>query len=88
MRFSFYILVILFFPGCTKKKVNPTNTLQNTFLEGDNTINPLIQGVWKSIGNGYFLEARKDSILLYSYTKSFNYKEKNDYLEGISGIES
>ncbi len=88
MRFSLYVLAILFFPGCTKKKVNPTNNLQNTFLEGDNTINPLIQGVWKSIGNGYFLEARKDSILLYSYTKSFNYKEKNDYLEGLLNSQS
>ncbi len=88
MRCSLYVLAILFFLGCTKKKVNPTNNLQSTFLEGDNRINPLIQGVWKSIGNGYFLEARKDSILLYSYTKSFSYKEKNDYLEGLLNSQS
>ncbi|MGD1840248.1 MAG: S41 family peptidase [Thermonemataceae bacterium] len=53
-----------------------------------NTTHPLIQGVWKSIGNGYYLEVRKDSILLYSYTKSFCYKEKNDYLEGLLNSQS
>ncbi|MEO1212332.1 MAG: S41 family peptidase [Bacteroidota bacterium] len=51
-------------------------------------VNPQIQGLWKSIGNGYILEARKDSLLLYSYTQSFCYKEKNDYLEGLFNAQS
>lgn len=44
--------------------------------------------MWQSIGNGYYLEARADSILLYSYTSSFCYKEKNDYLEGLLNSQS
>ncbi|MEO1253492.1 MAG: S41 family peptidase, partial [Bacteroidota bacterium] len=88
MKFSLHLLIILFFIGCTKKKVNPTNNLQNTFLNESNSTNSSIQGIWKSIGNGYYLEVRKDSILLYSYTKSFSYKEKNDYLEGLLNTQS
>ncbi|GMN12095.1 hypothetical protein MTsPCn9_08720 [Croceitalea sp. MTPC9] len=88
MRYSIYILTILFFLGCDKKKVNKSYNLQSTFQKESNKTNPLIHGVWKSIGNGYYLEVRKDSILLYSYTKSFCYKEKNDYLEGLLNSES
>ncbi|BFP40032.1 hypothetical protein FGF1_08770 [Flavobacteriaceae bacterium GF1] len=88
MRCSLYLLTILFLLGCAKKKVDPTNKPQRTFLSEANKTNPLIQGIWKSIGNGYYLEVRKDSILLYSYTKNFNYKEKNDYLEGLLNSQS
>lgn len=51
-------------------------------------VSPEITGYWRSVGNGYLLEARKDSILLYSYTEGFCYKEKNDYLEGLLNSES
>lgn len=91
MRITFYVLIIYLFIGCSEKKLNEHNintNLQYTFLKDKNSINPLIQGVWKSIGNGYFLEARVDSILLYSYTENFCYKEKNDYLEGLLNSQS
>jgi hypothetical protein len=47
------------------------------------TIHPAVKGYWKSIGNGYLLNASADSILLYSYTTHYCYKEKNDYSEGL-----
>lgn len=59
------------------------DTLNNKFLRENASINPLIKGYWKSIGNGYILDATTDSILLYSYTKNFCYKEKNDYIEDL-----
>ncbi|WP_394971051.1 S41 family peptidase [uncultured Croceitalea sp.] len=91
MRFTFYILILCFFTSCSEKKTSTNNSnysLQSAFLKDNNTTNPLIQGIWKSIGNGYYLEARTDSILLYSYTDSFCYKEKNDYLEGLLNSQS
>lgn len=88
MRFSLYIVTILFFLGCAKKKANSIDNLQTTFLKDANKTHPSILGIWKSIGNGYYLEARMDSILLYSYTKNFSYKEKNDYLEGLLNSQS
>ncbi|MEM6894637.1 MAG: S41 family peptidase [Bacteroidota bacterium] len=87
MRFGILFVIPLFL-ACAQKNVNPTPSLQSTVLESANTINPLIQGVWKSIGNGYYLEARKEGISLYSYTKSFCYKEKNDYLESLLNSQS
>lgn len=77
--------------GCVSKKSNSIDTqinLRSTYLSEQKKIHPDIQGIWKSIGNGYYLEARKDSILLYSYTNRFCYKEKNDYLEGLLNAES
>ena len=59
-----------------------------TFLVDRNITNPSIRGYWQSIGNGYYLEVRADSILLYSYTRNFCYKEKNDYLEGLLNSQS
>lgn len=82
------LVLITLIIGCTKHKTNDSNQLAYTFLKDNNTVNPLIQGVWKSIGNGYYLEARQDSILLYSFTKNFCYKEKNDYLEGLLNTQS
>ncbi|GAB5555743.1 MAG: hypothetical protein Sapg2KO_53340 [Saprospiraceae bacterium] len=67
--------------------IAPTK-LENTFLKERNQTNPKIRGIWKSIGNGYFLEVKIDSIKLYSYTESFCYKEKNDYLEGLLNSQS
>jgi len=54
-----------------------------SILRENGTVNPVIKGYWKSIGNGYILDATSDSILLYSYTKNFCYKEKNDHIEGL-----
>ena len=51
-------------------------------------INPLIKGYWKSIGYGYIVDATHDSLLLYSYTSHFCYKEKNDYLEELLNTQS
>src|SRR5689334_8927595 len=44
-------------------------------LRENGKINSDIKGYWKSIGNGYILSATNDSILLYSYTSHFCYKE-------------
>lgn len=83
------ILFALVLLGCSENEGKvQTDKLEYTFLKDGNVVNPSMVGYWKSIGNGYFLEARKDSILLYSYTKNFCYKEKNDYLEGLLNKES
>lgn len=57
-------------------------------LRDNNKVHPLVKGFWKSIGSGYILDAATDSVLLYSYTNSFTYKEKNDYLEGLYNSQS
>ena len=91
MRSAYYVLVLCLFLSCSEKQADDndlTPELQFTFLKDTSIVNPLILGVWKSIGNGYYLEAREDSILLYSYTKNFCYKEKNDYLEGLLNSQS
>lgn len=91
MKITLYIFITCLFISCSKKKISAdskNDVLQNTFLKDKNTTNPLIQGIWKSIGNGYYLEVRTDSILLYSYTENFTYKEKNDYLEGLLNTQS
>ena len=91
MKATSYLLLFFLLVGCLEKKTNEghiISNLQDTFLKNKKVVNPLINGVWKSIGNGYYLEARKDSILLYSYTENFCYKEKNDYLEGLLNSES
>ena len=89
MKRILYILLIVLFSYCSQNKEKiPENTLEYTFLNEKNNVNPKILGIWKSIGNGYYLEARTDSIVLYSYTKNFTYKEKNDYLEGLLNSQS
>ncbi|MEM7548427.1 MAG: S41 family peptidase [Bacteroidota bacterium] len=88
---SFYFLLVFIFASCSSGKFTDEKKvieLQPTYLEENSQINTLIKGVWKSIGNGYYLEAKEDSILLYSYTSSFCYKEKNDYLEGLLNSQS
>lgn len=57
-------------------------------LRENGKIDPNIKGYWKSIGNGYILSATNDSILLYSYTSHFCYKEKNDYIEELLNTQS
>jgi carboxyl-terminal processing protease len=78
-------LTIIFLNSCavTNKGNNKLSKLEDTFLRENGTVNETIKGYWKSIGNGYILDATTDSILLYSYTKNFCYKEKNDYIEGL-----
>lgn len=62
-----------------EKKVN----LNDAFLREDGLVHASVKGYWKSIGNGYILDATTDSVLLYSYTESYCYKEKNDYIEAL-----
>jgi len=45
--------------------------------------NPVVKGVWKSIGNSYLLDATGEKIILYSTTSQHCYTEKNDYLSGL-----
>ena len=88
--FTLWLITILFL-GCTSATIEserPELVLESTFLVEKNHTNPSIRGVWQSIGNGYLLEVREDSLLLYSYTNSFCYKEKNDYLEGLLNTQS
>lgn len=90
MKNSVLILLFIILYACSKKSEEQSivSMLEYTILKDTKTVNPKIQGVWKSIGNGYYLEARKDSILLHSYTENFCYKEKNDYLEGRLNSQS
>lgn len=91
MRHFVFILILGTLISCdspTKLTENPPPKLEYTFSSLENQSHPRIRGVWRSIGNGYLLEVKADSILLYSYTKSFYYKEKNDYLEGLLNSES
>ena len=90
MKIKIYVLFLasvttLFLSSCAgiKSGNNKIVKLDNTFLIENGTVNPTVKGYWKSIGNGYILDATSDSIFLYSYTKSFCYKEKNDYIEGL-----
>lgn len=89
MKRILYILMFILFSYCSqhKEKISE-DQLEYTFLKEENSVNPKIVGIWKSIGNGYYIEAKKDSMLLYSYTKNFTYKEKNDYLEGLLNSQS
>lgn len=50
---------------------------------GTRRINVSVKGIWKSIGNSFLLDARTDSIILYSTTSEHCYTEKNDYLTGL-----
>src|SRR4051812_2257803 len=76
---------IYFLSNCaaTNSGKNKLVTLDNTFLRENGSVNLTVKGYWKSIGSGYILDATSDSIFLYSYTKNFCYKEKNDYIEGL-----
>ena len=82
------IVLVFFLATCTAKKIDENPLLQYTFLKDESRINPEFRGIWRSIGNGYLLDASGDSIRLYSYTKGFCYKEKNDYLEGLLNTQT
>ena len=74
--------------GCQTHDRSSTFNLEYTYLPDKQEINPRLIGTWKSVGNGYLLDATVDSIVLYSYTKSFCFQEKNDYLVGLLNSES
>ena len=76
---------ILLFSSCSAINKGNNNLVkpEDSFLIENGSVHPAVKGYWKSIGNGYILDATSDSILLYSYTKNFCYKEKNDYIEGL-----
>jgi carboxyl-terminal processing protease len=80
---SFVTIIFLNSCAVTNKNNKKSVKLYDTFLRENGMVNVTIKGYWKSIGNGYILDATSDSILLYSYTSSFCYKEKNDYVEGL-----
>jgi len=69
-------------------KSQQKSPVEYKLLRENGKINPDIKGYWKSIGNGYILSAKNDSILLYSYTSHFCYKEKNDYIEELLNSQS
>jgi carboxyl-terminal processing protease len=81
--FAFSILLFLSNCATTHRGNTSLVKLNNDFLRENGSVNPRVKGYWKSVGNGYILDATTDSILLYSYTKNFCYKEKNDYIEGL-----
>ncbi len=83
-----WVMVLVFLFSCTIKKAQEDSLLQYIFLKNESRINPELKGVWRSIGNGYLLDASGDSIRLYSYTNSFCYKDKNDYLEGLLSTQA
>lgn len=86
--FASVITLLLTNCATTKVKSNKLVKLDDSFLRENGSVNPTVKGYWKSIGNGYILDASVDSIFLYSYTKNFCYKEKNDYLEGLFNTKS
>lgn len=81
----FVAVTIISLSNCavTKSRNRKIGDLRNSLLRENKSVNPAIRGYWKSIGNGYILEATSDSVFLYSFTKNFCYKEKNDYIEGL-----
>ncbi|MEO1451535.1 MAG: hypothetical protein AAFV07_18530, partial [Bacteroidota bacterium] len=83
--FAYSLLLLTGFSCNTPADISPLGYMIDP---NNQTVHPEIRGIWQSIGNGYYLEARSDSLLLYSYTTSFCYKELNDYLEGLLNSES
>ncbi|MEN7551126.1 S41 family peptidase [Rapidithrix thailandica] len=80
---NMYLLpfVCVIFLGCrfSAGQVSGNRKLEPAFLSDKQTVHPELKGVWKSIGNGYLLDATNDRMALYSYTKSYCYKEKKGY---------
>jgi len=65
-----------------------SSKMEYAFIRENGKTNPSIKGYWRSIGNGYIINATTDSVLLYSYTTNFCYKEKNDYIEKLLNTQS
>jgi len=89
--FYFFIaLPIVLLNSCkaTKNEGIKPEKLYGNFLRQNGVVNPTVKGYWKSIGSGYILNATSDSILLYSYTTNFCYKEKNDYIESLLNTQA
>lgn len=80
------LIVCNVFLSCQEKIAQ--DSLAHTFVLEMGMVNPSIKGVWKSIGEGYIWDATNDSLKLYSYTDSFCYKERNNYLEGLLNSEA
>ncbi|MEM6525569.1 MAG: S41 family peptidase [Bacteroidota bacterium] len=88
-KIVFWSIVITFLVvNCSSFEAKEYHELEYSFLKGEVKINPKLKGVWRSVGNGYLLDASVDSIRLYSFTNSFCYKEKNDYLEGLFNTQT
>ncbi|OJJ14464.1 hypothetical protein BKI52_42540 [marine bacterium AO1-C] len=86
-----YLLALGLLMGCAQSQQTTTEEvpkLQYAFSKKIKSINTQLKGYWKSIGHGYILDASADSIRLYSYTKSFCYREKNDYLERLMNSQT
>ncbi|HMF70577.1 MAG TPA: S41 family peptidase [Flavitalea sp.] len=81
MKRYFSVWLLSSFVSLTSAQTKPNNNY--AFIRIDGKVNHEMRGYWKSIGNGYILDATGDSVLLYSYTTNFCYKEKNDYAEGL-----
>jgi carboxyl-terminal processing protease len=73
------ITLVLFTVRCKAQVLYPTTIKEETGTR----VNIEIKGVWKSIGDGYLLQAEDRIITLYSYTRRHCYKERNDYLTGL-----
>lgn len=63
-----------------------STAVATAFSQGSNK--PAITGVWKSVGDGYLLDARDNKIVLYSYTSKHCYKENNEYLSNLLNSSS
>ncbi|HAS40496.1 MAG TPA: hypothetical protein DCS93_08455 [Microscillaceae bacterium] len=86
-----YLLALGVLVGCTPGQstdIEDLPKLQYAFSKATKAIQPQLKGYWKSIGHGYILDASADSIRLHSYTKSFCYREKNDYLERLMNSQT
>ena len=80
------LLFVILFNFC--KGQDSSGELPYAFLQAENAIHPQLRGIWRSVGGGYMWDAREDSFQLYSYTRSYCYKEWNDYLEGMMHSEA
>lgn len=78
---KFFLSLILLLSGFTSL----AQALSPVVLKSGNTksLNASVRGVWKSIGNSFLLDARNDSIVLYSTTSQHCYTERNPYLTGL-----
>lgn len=86
--YLWFFLSIAFVNCRSNSAVADIPPLEFAYLSAEKKINPRLLGVWRSVGSGYLLDATGDSILLYSYTRHYSYKEKNDYLESLLNTQA
>ncbi|MFT3704162.1 MAG: S41 family peptidase [Agriterribacter sp.] len=84
--FTTIVVLSIFFTSAKSQQKSSVSKYKP--LRENHKINAVIKGYWKSIGSGYILKATGDSVLLYSYTSHFCYKEKNDYIEELLNSQS